>query len=85
MGLPSLEGVAASVSADATLDEKLLRIDWEGDERGEALGLRGALSLSEAARALGAPARSGSEEPIPVRVGRSLANLVTSGADDGPR
>lgn len=84
MGLPSsLDGIADSDCSDATPNEKLLPTELEGVERGEALGLRGALTSFEAARApsLG---ESSSKGPIPKRVGWSPANLVTPDAKDCP-
>lgn len=85
MGLPSsLDGMADSDCSDASWNEKLLRTELEGVERGEALGLRGALTSFEAARAPGFVAESSSKGHMPKRVGQSPINQVTSGAEDGP-
>lgn len=84
MGLPSsLDGIADSECSDATPNEKLLRTELEGVERGEALGLRGALTSFEAARVSGL-AESSSKGSISKRVARLPTSLVTSGAEDGP-
>ena len=85
MGLPSsLDGIAESECSDATRKEKLLRTEMDGVDRGEAFGLRGALTSFEIARAPGSFAESSSKGPIPTSVGRSPTSLVISGAEDGP-
>ena len=85
MGLPSpLDGVGDSERSDATRNEKLLRTEFEGVERGGALGLRGVSTSFEVARASGL-AESSSKGPIMERVGRLPANLVTSGTEVSPR
>ena len=77
MGLPSsLDDIADSDRSDAARNEKLLRTELDGVERGEALGLIGAFASLEA--------ESSSIGPNLGRVGRSPNNLVTSGAEDGP-
>lgn len=74
MGLPSsLDDIADSDRSDAARNEKL---ELDGVERGEALGLIGAFASLEA--------ESSSIGPNLGRVGRSPNNLVTSGAEDGP-
>lgn len=86
MGLPSsLDGIADSDCSDATWNEKLLRTELDGVERGEALGLIGAFALFEAAEAPGFFAESSIKGPIPKRAGRSPVNLVIAGAKDGPK
>ena len=85
IGFPSsLDGIADSNCSDAIWSEKLLRTELEGVEREEALRLTGALTSLEAVRILGFLMGSSSKGPIPKRVRRSPANLVTSGVEDGP-
>ena len=75
MGLPSpLDGIADSDCSDADRNEKLLRPELDGVERGEALGLVRAFASLVAARTSGFLAESSSMGP----------NLVISGADEGP-
>lgn len=85
MGLPSsLDGIADPDCSDAARNEKLLRTELRGVERGEALGLRGAWTLFEAASTPGFLAESSSNGHISKRFGRLLADLLTSDAEDGP-
>lgn len=51
MGLPSsLDGVDDPARSDAARNEKLLRTELEGVERGDALALRGVSTRYELAR-----------------------------------
>lgn len=85
MGLPSsLDGVDDPACSDAARNEKLLRTELEGVERGDALALRGVSTEYELARGRASFVESSSEGPIPKRVGRSPANLVISGVEDYP-
>lgn len=85
MGLSSpLDGTTESECSDEARCEKLLWTEPNGVERGEALGLIGAFASFEAAEASGFLAESSSKGPISKQIGRFPANLVTSGAEDGP-
>lgn len=85
MGLPSsLDGVDDPARSDAARNEKLLRTELEGVERGDALALRGVSTRHEAARGRASFEESSSKGSIPKRVGRSPANLVISGVEGCP-
>ena len=85
MGLPSsLDGIADPDCSDVGRNEKLLRTELEGVERGEALGLRGAWKLFEAASTPGFLAESSSNGHISERFGQLLTDLLISDDEDGP-
>ena len=82
MGLPSsLDGI---VDSGCSRKEKLLRRELDGVERGEALGLIGAFAPSDGSKAPSFIAESRFNGPIRKLLEEALANLVTSGAEEGP-